>query len=40
MAEKKSNSDYYAKAVFFALLGVGVVVGALVIVLRLSGSLR
>ncbi len=40
MAEKKSNSDYYSKAVFYVLLGVGAVVGLLLIFLKLTGTLR
>ncbi len=40
MGAKKSGSDFYSKAVFFSLLGIGVVVGLLVTFLKLTGTLR
>ncbi len=41
MAKKKgSDSDFYSKAILFTLLGIGVVVGAVVMLLKVTGTMR
>lgn len=38
--QKSSNSDFYSKAIIFTLLGVGIVVGVLVMLLKVTGTMR
>jgi hypothetical protein len=37
---KSSDSDYYARAIIWILVGAGLVIGGLVLFLRLTGTLR
>ncbi len=38
--EKKSDGDYYSRAILFVLIGLGAVVGTILLLFKFTGTLR